>query len=563
MTLIKFLLRSSWRMVAIAIVTGFLSGGSSAGLIALISRALGSGGDFPLTAIAWGFVALACVALSTSIIARVMLIRLSQDAVFQLQMRLSRQILSSELSHLEQLGTPRLLATLTEDVQAISNAVFVMPLLCINIAIVIGGIGYITWLSWQVFLLVLGLSVVAMGSCRVLLKRGRRLLALAREEQDLLFNHFRTITEGIKELKLHARRRRDFLSDDLQATAAQFRRHNVRGLTLFATTDSWGKLIFFFAIGLVLFVLPNWIAIAPQMLAGYVLTFTYLIGPMENIVNKLPLISKANIALQKIEALGLSLASRAETGMSHKGDGVPVRELRADATYCKGESMQAPTHELELKGVTHTYQGDREDVSFTLGPIDLTFHPGELTFIIGGNGSGKSTLAKLIAGLYIPESGEIRLNGQPINEQNREWYRQHFSVIFADFYLFERLLGFDRPDLDDRARDYLKRLQLDRKVTVEGGKLSTIALSQGQRKRLALLTAYLEDRPIYLFDEWAADQDPAFKEIFYAQFLQQLRDRGKTVLAISHDDRYFHLADRIIKLDYGRVAYEKHSDEKN
>jgi putative ATP-binding cassette transporter len=414
----------------------------------------------------------------------------------------------------------------------------------------------------------LGLSVVAMGSCRVLLKRGRRLLALAREEQDLLFNHFRTITEGIKELKLHARRRQDFLSEDLQATAAQFRRHNVRGLTLFATTDSWGKLIFFFAIGLVLFVLPNWIAIAPQMLAGYVLTFTYLIGPMENIVNKLPLISKANIALQKIEALGLSLASRAETGTPQKGDGVPVRELRTDIISRRGERPFAPTHDdfsvplisqpsLELKGVTHTYQSDREDVSFTLGPIDLTFHPGELTFIIGGNGSGKSTLAKLIAGLYIPESGEIRLNGQTINEQNREWYRQHFSVIFADFYLFEQLLGFDRPDLDDRARDYLKRLQLDRKVTVEGGKLSTIALSQGQRKRLALLTAYLEDRPIYLFDEWAADQDPAFKEIFYAQFLQQLRDRGKTVLAISHDDRYFHLADRIIKLDYGRVAYEK------
>ncbi|MBD0347011.1 MAG: ATP-binding cassette domain-containing protein, partial [Coleofasciculus sp. Co-bin14] len=175
----------------------------------------------------------------------------------------------------------------------------------------------------------------------------------------------------------------------------------------------------------------------------------------------------------------------------------------------------------------------------------------------GGNGSGKSTLAKLITGLYIPETGEIQLDKQPINQQNREWYRQHFSVVFSDFYLFDRLLGLDKTDLDTQAQDYLKQLQLERKVTVENGKLSTTALSQGQRKRLALLTAYLEDRPIYLFDEWAADQDPVFKEIFYTQFLPELRDKGKTLLVISHDDRYFYLADRIIKLDYGKVAYNK------
>lgn len=541
MNLIYFLLRSSWGMVAIAIVTGFLSGGSSAGLIALISRAVGDSASSSLTSIAWGFAGLAIVALITSIICRVMLIRLSQDAVFQLQMRLSRQILSSELSHLEQLGTPRLLATLTEDIQAISSAVFVIPFLCINMAIVAGGLLYITWLSWKVVLIVLGLSVVAMGSCRVLLKRGRQLLALAREEQDLLFKHFRTTTEGVKELKLHYQRRQAFLTEDLQTTAAKFRRHNTRGLTLFATTDSWGKLIFFFVVGLMLFVLPYRVAIDPQTLSGYILTLTYLIGPMENIVNKLPLLSKANIALQKIEALGLSLASRTDSGASA-------------ATI---PQFKSSWQRLELKSVTHTYRSEQEDINFTLGPIDLTLQPGELVFMIGGNGSGKSTLAKLITGLYIPEDGEICLDKQPINQGNREWYRQHFSAVFSDFYLFERLLGFDNTDLDTQAQDYLKQLQLDRKVKVEQGKLSTTALSQGQRKRLALLTAYLEDRPIYLFDEWAADQDPMFKELFYTQFLINLRDAGKTVLAISHDDHYFYLADRIIKLDYGQVVYDK------
>lgn len=529
-------MRSSGKMLAIAIALGILSGGSSAGLIALVSRAIGN--SSPPASLAWGFLALALIALTSSILTRIVLIRLSQDAVFQLQIRLCQQILASEFVTLERLGSPRLLATLTEDVQTISNAVYILPFLCINLAIVAGGLLYITWLSGQVFVIVMSITAVALLSSRVLLRSGRRYLRLARNDQDALYQNFRTLTEGIKELKLHAFRRQDFIKEDLQPTAERFRLHNVRGLSIFATTDSWGKLIFFFAIGLVLFVLPHWLNIAPQTLAGYVLTFTYLMGPMENIVNKLPQISKANIALEKIQALGLSLQERAES--SNRKPLFPI--------------IQAPV--LELKNVTLTYPSD-DDTQFSLGPIDLTFKPGELVTIVGGNGSGKSTLAKLITGLYIPDRGEIRLNGELITAENREWYRQHISAIFSDFYLFDRLLGFDAEHLDEIARHYLKQLHLEGKVKIEGGKFSTTALSLGQRKRLALLTAYLEDRPIYLFDEWAADQDPAFKEIFYLQLLPQLRDRGKIVLAIGHDDRYFHCGDRIIKLDYGRIVREE------
>jgi putative ATP-binding cassette transporter len=260
--------------------------------------------------------------------------------------------------------------------------------------------------------------------------------------------------------------------------------------------------------------------------------------PMENIVNDLPVLSRASIALQKIESLGLFLASRAEVSA------VPP-------------PPNSSWQELELKAVTYPYKGEQEDRNFILGPINLTLHPGEIVFIVGGNGSGKSTLAKLITGLYIPDVGEIWLNGTLVSEQNREWYRQHFSVVFSDFYLFESLLGLENTNLDTQAQKYLTQLQLDHKVKVENGKLSTTALSQGQRKRLALLTAYLENRPIYLFDEWAADQDPSFKEIFYTQFLSQLKNEGKTVLVISHDDHYFYLADRLVKLDYGKVEYDK------
>ncbi|VEP17699.1 Cyclic peptide transporter [Hyella patelloides LEGE 07179] len=538
MNLIYFLLRYSWGMIAIAIFAGFLSGGSSAGLIALISRAASRDLGSSLAIAIGGFVALAIVALITSIISQVMLIRLSQNAVLKLRMGLSRQILSSELSHLEELGNPRLLATLTEDVQTVADGVYQMPSLFINIAIVLGCMAYITWLSWLVVIMVIGLAVVAISICQWLLNRGKKLLALAREDQDVLFKHLGSITQGIKELKLHYGRRQVFLEKQLLSTVTSFRRHNVDGLTFFAATSSLGQLIFFFAIGFVIFVLPNLLSITPQSLSGYLLTFTYLVLPMESIISKLPLFSRASIALSKIESLGLSLASRAEV--------VKVPPQR-----------KSSWHYLQFKGVTHTYRTEEPASNFILGPINLQFSPQEIVFIVGGNGSGKSTLAKLITGLYIPEAGEIVFDGEPITEQNREWYRQNFAVVFSDFYLFEDLLGLEDSNLDTQAQKYLKLLQLDHKVKVEHGKLSTTALSQGQRKRLALLTAYLEDRPIYLFDEWAADQDPVFKKSFYCQLLPHLRARGKTILVISHDDHYFHVADRIIKLDYGQIEYDK------
>jgi putative ATP-binding cassette transporter len=535
MNLLFFLLRSSWRMVTIAIITGFLSGGSSAALIALISRAVSQRTG---TVLLLGFAGLALVAAVNHFLSQAVLIRLSQRAVYELRLRLSQQILATELSQLEQLGMPRLLATLTEDIQAITTAVQVVPFLCIDLAIIVGCFSYLIWLYWSALALLMVVVVIGLGSCQWLIQRGRKLMVSVRAEQDQLFRHFRTLTEGIKELKLHQQRQQDFLENDLQNTAANFERDSIKSLTLFAVTSSWGQFVLFFAIGLVLFALPHLIQITPQTLAGYILTFTYLMLPMDNLVNSLPDLSRASVALQTIENLGLALSQQAEQP--------------SDSQLLNRTANQAePDWQLDFKGVTHTYHS--EDHQFSLGPIDLSFRPGEVVFIVGGNGSGKSTLAKLITGLYTPESGIILWNGEPVTEQTRVAYRQQFSAVFADFYLFERLLG----PASSQAQHYLQQLQLDHKVQITNNRLSTTALSQGQRKRLALLSAYLDDRPIYLFDEWASDQDPAFKDVFYHQIVIELRNRGKAVLVISHDDRYFHLADRLIKLDYGKVEYDK------
>lgn len=536
MNVIWLLLKASWLNVSIAILTGLISGGCSAMLISLINRAISDNSNGNLV---WYFAGLAILALLSGFVSQFLLIYLSQEAVYNLRLSLSRGILSTPLRNLEELGANRLLATLTDDVGTLSNTIFLIPFLCVDIAVVVGCLTYLSTISGTVFVVVFCFLVLTIGTVQLLLNKMRKFFDLAREEQDILFKHFRSITDGIKELKLHSLRRQEFFTEELQGSADASRNYNVTALNTGAVAIGVGQLLFFMLMGLLLFVLPKFVPVSTPVLSAYILTSTYLMSPFQNILQRLPAIFRANTSVEKIERMGLALASQAEI----------------NSTVKLPETGQWKT--LELNRVIHSYPGEKEDSNFILGELNLKFHPGQLVFIIGGNGSGKSTLAKLITGLYIPESGKILLDSQPITEENREWYRQHFSAIYSDFYLFERLLGMTNHDLDKQAAEYLREFHLENKVQVKDGVLSTTALSQGQRKRLALLTAYLEDRPIYLFDEWASDQDPFFRDIFYKQLLPELKRRGKTVFVISHDDRYFDLADRAIKLDYGKVEYDR------
>jgi putative pyoverdin transport system ATP-binding/permease protein len=538
MQVISFLLKRSRSTVALAVLGGIISGASNVGLIALVHTAL-SNHTVSATILIWSFVGL-CITLPLARVAsQVLLTRLAQGAMFELRMELSRLILAAPLRQLEEIGTARLMATLTDDVQTISQGLVSVPVVSLHASIVFGSLIYLGWLSWAALLGVLIFLIVGVFTFNLAMKKAVRFTKHAREEQDILFNHLRALTQGTKELKLHRDRREAFLSTLLQSTAASYQRHNVISNAIYTAAGSGAQLMFFILIGLLVFALPNFKNLDVQTISGFALILLYMVVPLDTLSSMMPNFGRASVALKKVISLGLVLED------SHAEDG-QTRWAYADASW----------ESLELRGVTHTYHLERENSSFCLGPIDLTLSPGELVFLVGGNGSGKTTLAKLLVGLYAPESGEIRLNGQPITNANRDYYGQHFSVVFSDFYLFDSLLGLNNANLDYQARDYLVELHLDHKVQVKDGTLSTIDLSQGQRKRLALLTAYLEDRPIYVFDEWAADQDPVFKDIFYLRLLPELKAKGKTVLIISHDDRYYHVADRIIKLDYGKIAYD-------
>jgi putative ATP-binding cassette transporter len=538
MKILYFLMRHSRRLLVLAILAGIISGAANTGLLAIINSALNN--ESTKTALALSFIGLCLLVPISRIAAELLLAYLGQGALFQLRMELSKQILGVPLRKLEELGPHRLMSALTDDVPSITNIVTVIPILCINIAVAVSCLIYMAWLSPAMFGAVIALILLGIVSYQLPVAKSFTYIRLARREGDNLYNHFRALTEGIKELKTHSSRRRAFLDEVLHNTAVNFKKHNLAGGAIYTIAASWGQLLVFVVIGLLIFSLSGWISADRAILTGFTLAVLYLMTPLQVIMNTLPNMGRAGVALHNIEELGLTLTpSKTEEYADEK-------QL---ATVGNWQS-------IELRDVTHTYQREGEDTQFVLGPVNLTFRAGELVFLTGGNGSGKTTLAKLMIGLYAPEAGELWINGRLVTEEMMDYYRQHFSVVFSDFYLFNTFLGLNPDELDEKARQYLRQLQLEGKVEVKDGALSTTKLSQGQRKRLALLTAYLEDRPIYVFDEWAADQDPYFKEIFYYHLLPELKASGKTVIAITHDDRYYNVGDRIIKLDSGQIVYD-------
>ncbi len=536
--IISFLLKASPRVVVFAIAASVLAGVTNTLVLALISSALSSE-DGAARSLVWAYGALVIAMLVCRVGAMLLLSRLTLSYMLGLRMRLCRQVLATPLRKLEQLGPHRLLANITEDIPAITLALATIPGLGMQIAIVGACLAIMGWLSWKLLLAAIIYLAVGAAIYQWAVLKAAQYIKLAREGADSLMKHFRALTDGMKELKLHNKRRDAFMNKVLEPTATSVVQYNMQANNIYVGNAAFGQLLIFLLIGLLLFGTGRLFQVSNQTLIGYTLIVLYMVGPLEVILNLIPNLNRARVALQKVKHLGLELSA------------IPEREV------VKPRMLSANWKNLELDGITHAYNRENTDNTFTLGPINLKFQPREVVFIVGGNGSGKTTLAKLLIGLYGPEAGEIRLDGRPITDENREEYRQSFSVVFTDFFLFDSLLGLDHINIDGDARYYLEKLQLDQTVQVRDGVLSTINVSQGQRKRLALLTAYLEDRAIYLFDEWAADQDPVFKEIFYLQLLPELKARGKTVIVISHDDRYYHVADRIIKLDYGRIEYDR------
>ena len=536
MKLLSLFLKSSRSIFALCIFLGLLSGGANAGLIALLNRALART-DFHDSRMAVAFFATGVLALAARICAGLVLNRLNYQILHQVRLGVCRRVLEAPLRHLEQRGPQAVLTAIIDDSIAMSTAMQIFPQMLISGALIVGCLGYLVSLSWQLFLGVFG--VVALAAVGFWWRNlfAAKLTTEARISHERFVGHVGALIRGLKELKLHAPRRNDFRTSLLEATSEQYRDASVRSNRIYIVNAGVGGFVIFFFVGMVLFVLPHLSHAAREALTGYALVVLFLQQPFEQILGEFPHLMRGDVALRQLTALGVELGTE------------PAPELTLTS-----QASMPPFRSLALVDVVHRYRSDVDGSQFELGPLSLEVARGEVLFIVGGNGGGKTTLAKTLTGLYEPESGRVLWNGEQVDTHNREAYRQLFSTVFSDFQLFDSMLGISKDVVAERGPALLQKLQLTHKVTFEDGRLSSLELSQGQRKRLALLCAYLEDRPVYVFDEWAADQDPRFKEIFYRELIPEMKRAGKTVIVISHDERYFGVSDRIVYLDEGKLT---------
>jgi putative ATP-binding cassette transporter len=533
--MLKYLIKQSKSLLLGASFASIVHGVSSVLLLAQISSALTTPiADQNETALIFAATAL-CVML-TYIVAAILFERLGQRAHSELRSFIAQKVIVADYHQLESLGAARVQSALSEHCTRVAEFFVSFPVILTNTVVVAGCLIYMAFLSWQVFLL--AILVIGFGSLGYHFAhlRAIRHLDVAAREQDNLFAYFRSLTDGAKELRLNRGKRSAFYDDVLKQSIEKVRKERTIGMSVFVASTGWGNFLIYAFIGMVLFILVGDVPDRTLIMTGYALIFVYMLGPLEALLLNIPRANLAQVSANRIDEITCSMSST---------------ELQTS------EVKLPPLQSIVLHKVLHRYYHEQKDEMFTLGPIDLQLHPGEITFLVGGNGSGKTTLAKLLVGLYPPEEGKITLNGVTVDNANRDYYRQFFTTIFSDFHLFDQLLETGHgKDLDQKGNELLAKLHLQNKVEVRDGAFTTLALSQGQRKRLALVVAYLENRPFLVFDEWAADQDPIFKEIFYRELLPELRAMDKAILVISHDDRYFHLADRLIRMENGRLTLD-------
>ena len=458
---------------------------------------------------------------------------LGHHFVYQLRSKLIKQILDTEILRLEHLGSAKLQASLSSDIKNITIAFVRLPELIQGLILTASATAYLLWLSPKLLAVTAFSVAITILVSWFLVSHVYRHLNHVRQAEDKLYKNYQTIIDGKKELALNRFRAKVIYEQNYQKNAESYRRHIILADTFHLSAVNWSNIMMLAAIGLVFFLANHSGWANSNIAATFSLTLLFLRTPLLQAVGALPTLLSAQVAFKQLKSLALT-------------------EYKSDFEIGK---PQTNWQTIELRNIYFNYPASDNQPGFHVGPISLTIRQGEQLFLIGGNGSGKSTFAMLLSGLYPPSSGTILLDDVIIDASDRQAYQQLFSSVFTDFHLFDHLIGADGKNVDpDLIETWINHLNMKDKLLLDGQTINNLQLSQGQKKRLALLLAIAEERDFILLDEWAADQDPQFRRIFYHQLLTYLREMGKTVLAISHDDHYFEKADRLLEMRQGKLS---------
>jgi putative pyoverdin transport system ATP-binding/permease protein len=528
MRLLRLLSQVSAWQLTIAIVASVLSGVAQLGTTISVLEVFRSG-----RVLWWQFAVIAALAVLITRYSRMSVARLAAQSILRMRRRLVRSVLHLPLLELEAIGSTRLLVAFTSDLLSVATAVRNLATLSASATILLGCFAYIGWLSMREMLVTASLCIICIGGAvflRFLEKRHRH---AARKAWDRVLSVFRMLLDGIKQLKLNRSLARRVLMSFEERLREQQRSAGARG-RYSEYVDSWTHAMFYVILGTAVF--GPYGAEASLKVGFGLLIVLQMRRPLRSLITDSAALSDALVAFERLSELGLTLGER------HR---LPDDSQRAPA-------LSGDWRRLDLKGLYFRYGDESSMDGFALGPMEMTLRRGEVVFIAGGNGSGKTTLAKVLTGLYTPTRGTIQLDGINVDQQNMHWYRRKFAAIFSDFCLFEGVADVQLDELGGEMNWLMTRLQLSRQMlTAPVSDNQSTQLTSGERGRIALLRAVIEDRPVLVFDEWAADQDHGYKDFFYQEFLPRLRGARKLVVVVSDDERYFHTADRVLWLERG------------
>lgn len=464
--------------------------------------------------------------------------RLTEDIIERLRVRVADKIRRADLQFFERTGPAQFMTLLTKEAQTISSTVSMAINASASAVMLIVSFLFIAYLSVPAFLLTLGAIAIAVLAYRWSLRLAEPQLKQTLDLEVSFFGLVGHVLDGFKELKMDSRKSRDLFGNHLEPLARRVTALKIETNDNFVNTTLITHSAFYGLLAVIIFLLPMISGAEPSTVIKISTVILFIFGPLAEVVGVVPYIAKATSAIEAIEALERQL----DDELRH----TPKVDLTVDPPVW-------PIETIEARDLVFSYVNADGTPGYTVGPLNLTITAGEMLFIMGGNGSGKSTLLKLLTGLYHPASGGLFVNGKALLPSQYHRYRNQFSIVFTDFHLFDRLYGITQID-DDRLAQLLHEMELDVKTSYYEGRFSTLNLSTGQRKRLALIVALLDDKAVLVFDEWAADQDPVFRKHFYEVILPELKRQGKTIIAATHDDRYFPVADRVLKMEYGRFV---------
>ena len=527
--------KMSLKISAFASMAGLLQG-----MVMVIIN--GAAEKFPEKGLNFRYLLMFIVCISGFILAKryslTMTASLIQHIVFSIRLRFLDKIRNTGLMAFEDIGKSQIYTVLAENTETIFDASRLIANAGSSAVMLIFSFLYIGHLSITAFFLAV---IIITGGVSIYLinqkATGEDLTECLKKENEF-FDGVNHLLDGFKEIKMNTAKSRDLYEGRIQQISTEARDINIRTEYRFIDNYIFAQAFFYILLATIIFLLPQITDLGYGIITNITAVVLFMVGPLGNIVEALPLVARADVAITNIETLEKSLDAADEGHTTG-----PVDFSRPQTGF----------DAIFMENIAFSYMDPDRHKVFTLGPIDLSIKAGEVLFIVGGNGSGKSTLLKILAGLYYPHNGRMLLDNKVLEPIHYARYRNLFSIIFTDFHLFDRLYGLGKIEAQ-KVFELLDIMELSDKTSFVDDKFTNTKLSTGQRKRLALIASYLEDKPILMFDEVAADQDPKFRKYFYEVLLQDLKQRGKTVIAVTHDDRFFHAADRILKMEDGQIV---------